>query len=361
MLKGADSRMKKTDINSVEIARLAGVSRSTVSRVINNYSNVPAHTREKVMEVIREHNYFPNASAQMLAGKSSRTIGLFLIEPGTVASDTLTNMLIVSVIEHASSLGYFVLTHIIRDPADTVTLRRVKEIFFQRRIDGGIFIGAAIREPFLDELAAEGFTIGIVDQVQDGRQQPGRLTAEFNNALGMEQAVSYLQKLGHRNIALINGDMNRLSGPQKYEGYRDAMRNNGLTVRPEWVLPGSFSESGGYAAAQHLLQAGGPLPTALIAANDSAAFGAVRALREHGLAVPEGMSVIGFDDHPLSSRHQPALTTIRFDMGEMLQRLTSALIGEIEQGQEGADEDAVLIRSIRQDCSLVIRDSCRRI
>ena len=122
--------MKKADINSIEVARLAGVSRSTVSRVINNYANVPNETREKVMKVIQQYNYFPNVSAQVLAGKRARTIGLFLIAPGHVSSDILTNMLIVSVIEHASACGYYVLTHIIRDAKDTETVKNVKEIFF---------------------------------------------------------------------------------------------------------------------------------------------------------------------------------------------------------------------------------------
>ena len=102
----------------MEIARLAGVSRSTVSRVINNYSNVPPETRDKVMRMIEQYHYVPNASAQVLAGKRTRTIGLFMIEAGHVASDILTNMLIASVIENASSLGYYVLTHIIRDSGE---------------------------------------------------------------------------------------------------------------------------------------------------------------------------------------------------------------------------------------------------
>ncbi|MCF2939164.1 LacI family transcriptional regulator [Paenibacillus alkaliterrae] len=346
--------MKKADMNSIEIARLAGVSRSTVSRVINNYANVPPKTREKVMKVIQQYNYFPNVSAQVLAGKRARTIGLFLIAPGHVSSDILTNMLIVSVIEDASAYGYYVLTHIIRDANDTETINNVKEIFFQRRIDGGIFIGAAKHEPIIEELISEGFIVGVVDQEQPEIQQFNRIVANFNNDSGMKQAVAYLAGLGHSKIGVINGDMNRLSGPTKYEGFLKAMQLCGLHVNQDWVLAGSFHEESGYEAIYSFLRTQGERPTAIIAANDSVAFGAIRALKEHGLQVPADMSIIGFDDHPLSDKHHPALTTIRVDFSGMLKRLTSILIAKIEQPT--AD-----VKQITLDCSLVVRESCRRV
>ncbi|WP_019006606.1 LacI family DNA-binding transcriptional regulator [Cohnella laeviribosi] len=344
--------MKKAEINSTEIARLAGVSRSTVSRVINNYPNVPAETREKVMKVIRQYNYYPNMSAQVLAGKKTRTIGLFLIDAGHVSSDILTNMLISSVIENASAYGYYVLTNIIRNTQDQDAVRSVKEIFYQRRIDGGIFIGAANHEPLIEELIAEGFMIGIVDQHLPGRTEPNRIVANFDNDRGMELAIDYLAGLGHSKIGVINGDMKRQSGPSKYEGYLKAMAKRGFEVRPEWVLPGDFHQEAGYQAIQKLLQSASSLPTAIIAANDSVAFGAIQALHENGLSVPRDISVIGFDDHALSRMHQPPLTTIRVDFMHMMNRLTGALIKKIEQGADRFEPFTI-------GCELVVRDSCR--
>lgn len=345
--------MKNPKIKSEEIARIAGVSRSTVSRVINNYSNVPAETRDKVMKVIQDYNYFPSVSAQVLAGKRVRTIGLFLIEPGNVSSDSLTNMLLVSVIENASEHGYYILANIIRDTKNTDTIRSVKEIFIQNRIDGGIFIGAAIIEPLIEELIAEGFVVGVVDQKHLEYSQPNRIVANFNNDSGMKQAVAYLAGLGHTRIGVINGDMKRLSGHTKYEGFKKAMRMCNLHVNPDWVLPGDFHEKSGYDAIHTLLSNTSNLPTAIIAANDSEAFGAIRALKEHGLQVPENISVVGFDDHVLSEMHHPALTTIRVDFNDMLKHLTTDVIAKIERGTTD-------IKEITIDCSLVVRDSCRR-
>lgn len=346
--------MKKAEINSMEIARLAGVSRSTVSRVINNYTNVPPETRDKVMRVIEQYNYVPNASAQVLAGKKTRTIGLFMIDAGQVSGDILTNMLIASVIENASSHGYYVLTHIIRDAQDTFSIRGVKDIFYQRRIDGGIFIGAANHEPFIEQLIEEGYWIAVVDQELPGHNEPNRIVANFNNALGMLSAVEYLVSLNHTEIGIVCGDMKRLSGQSKLEGYLTAMEKFHLPVQDKWVIPGGFSEESGYAAIMDFMMKGFKLPSAMIMANDSVAFGGIRAFQEYEIRVPHDISVIGFDDHALSSRFQPALTTLRIGFGDMMDRLTTSIIQHIEYRTTESTRFTV-------DMQLIARDSCRKI
>lgn len=306
------------------------------------------------MLAIKELNYFPNASAQMLAGKKSRTIGLFMVSSGEIAVDVLTNMMIVSVIESASDLNYYVLTFIIRDVADEATINNVREVFYQRRIDGGIFIGTKHDEPFVEELIAQGFIIGVFDQEHANEAVPNRVVANFNNDSGMKQAIAYLLGLGHRHIGMINGDRSRLSGLKKYEGFYEAMNQQGLDINADWVLDGDFTEQAGYEAIKKLLHSEQQLPTALIAANDSVAFGAIRAMREYGLNVPEHMSIIGFDDHVLSEKHNPPLTTVRVDFKQLFKELMQVVIKQIE-------EQSDTIREIKYDCTLIIRESCRRL
>ncbi|RCX20694.1 LacI family transcriptional regulator [Fontibacillus phaseoli] len=346
--------MKKTGINSNEIARLAGVSRSTVSRVINNYPNVPEATREKVLQVIGKYGYVPNLSAQIMVGKKTRTIGLFMISPDLVSTDMLSNLLITRVIESASLRGHYVLTHIIRHTQDPEEHRMVKDSFHQKRIDGGIFIGAANYEPLVEELIKEGHIVGIVDQHLPGRLEPNRIVSNFDNRNGISEGVEYLVQLGHRDIAFISGDPLRLSGPEKYEAFVAVMAAHGLSVHPEWIVPGDFSEESGYAATAQWLMQVRKLPTAIFAVNDSVAFGALRALSEKGLRVPEDISLLGFDDHLLSSRIVPALSTIHVDFSGMMDELTEAVI-------HGIQETPVQPVALLAGTSLVIRDSCRKV
>ncbi|WP_337099776.1 LacI family DNA-binding transcriptional regulator [Paenibacillus sp. YIM B09110] len=340
------------EINSTEIARLAGVSRSTVSRVINNYSNVPEHTKQKVLQVIEQYNYFPNLSAQVLAGKKTRTIGLFMIDSGDVSSDWIASLLLTKVIESASRYGYFVLTHIVRDPKRQEEARAVKECFYQRRIDGGIFIGAANEEPIVEELIAEGFMVAIVDHHMSGEQESNRIVFNFDNEAGAGLVIDYLAGLGHTRIGIINGDLNRYSGAARWKGFKAAMERNRLPIVKQWMMAADFNEPSGYLAIKELLKLGGELPTAIFAANDSIAFGAIRALGEAGLRVPDDLSIAGFDDHSLSAGYNPPLTTIHVDFSAMMDELTRHLIDGIENGSQDYTQLAMTN-------SLIVRESCR--
>lgn len=342
------------EVNSTEIARLAGVSRSTVSRVINNYPNVPEATRKKIMEIIHEKNYYPNLSAQVLAGKKTGTLGLFIIERGQVSGDSLSNFLITSIIESASLLGYYVLTNIIRDTNNHNTIDKIKEVFFQRRVDGGIFIGANNYEPLIEELIKEKFVIGIVDQLLPGVNEPNRIVANFDNEKGAMKAIHYLASLGHKKIGVINGNMNRIAGPQKYQGYIKGLKKHGLPINQEWVLEGDFSKASGYDVTKKLLQKNIELPTAIFAANDSTAFGAIQAFNEFSIRVPEDISIIGFDDHMLSEHTSPSLTTLRVNFDEMMQKLTTNIVNAVEGMKVESNHFQI-------GSKLIIRNSCKSI
>lgn len=342
------------EINSTEIAKLAGVSRSTVSRVINNYANVPEMTKQKVLKVIEQYNYYPNLSAQVLAGKRTRTIGLFMIDSGRVSGDSISSLLLARIIESASSHGYYVLTHIVHDLAEQDEARTIKESFYQRRIDGGIFIGAANYEPLIEELIAEGFMVAIVDQNLPGHEEPNRIVFNFDNETGVGQAIDYLVSLGHKQIGMINGDMNRYSGPSKLRGFQHAMSRHQLPIVQQWMLPGNFNEASGYKAIKDFINTKTELPTAIFAANDSVAFGAMRALKESGIRVPKEVSIVGFDDHILSVHYRPALTTIRVDFADMMDKLTKTLISSIENGAGSYSPVAV-------STELIVRDSCQKV
>jgi LacI family transcriptional regulator len=321
----------KKEINSTEVARLAGVSRSTVSRVINGYRNVPQETHDKVMKVIDQYRYVPNHSAQVLKGKPTRTLGLFWVARGRIAEDFLAEYIIVSIIENAAAMGYHILTCVVPDLRDKDHVRTVRELFQQRRIDGGIFIGLNSEEPFIEELAQEGFVLGLFDARPRPDLASGCVVVNFESETA-SQAVEHLYRHGHRNIGLINGDLLRHSGMQKYDGFLEGLHRCGLQVNPQWVEYNNFSQASGREAMQAILGRCDALPTAFCCANDAIAFGVVEALEAAGYRVPQEVSVIGIDDHMRSATFHPPLTTFRIDFDAMLATLTRKVI-EVSRGE----------------------------
>lgn len=347
--------MLKSTINSAQIAKLAGVSRSTVSRVINNYSNVPQETREKVLEVIKQYNYYPNISARVLKGKKTNTIGLFMISGNVITDNLLNNYSIASVIENAALYGYHVLSYIINDTKDPETIHNVKEIFHQGRIDGAIIKGGANHEPLIEELIAEGFLICVIDQDLPGRTEKNRMVFNFESEKTAENAVDYVVGLNHRKIAVINGNLNKYSGIKKYQGFLRGIEKNSSKIEKHWLIQGEFNKGSGYAGMSKLLKSASELPTAVCAANDSIAFGAIEAINEYGLKVPEDISVIGIDDHILSRYFKPSLTTFKVDFGKLNHEATASLIKAIEQG---TNEKFI---KVEYDTAFIERESCRKI
>lgn len=339
---------------AAEIAKLAGVSRSTVSRVINGYSNVPAGTRERVMKVIDEHGYVPQLSGQLLVGKSTRTLGFFWISNGgSIANDLQCSAFFVHVTEIAASLGYVVLTCIVDNLRDRQNIDWVRRIFLQGRVDAGILIGANDDEPLVEELIAKGKIVGVFDHHPQGRDEPNRLSVNFEWDTG-ERAIDYLVDLGHRDIAVIDGNLKRFSSMQRHESYLRGLRKHGLPSRPQWIIAADVNAEEGYHAATALLAPGGPLPTAICANTDATAFGVYRALGEAGFSIPGDVSVVGIDGHEGGLLLQPRLTTFVFDFEKIFRSLVCRTVAAAEQ-QPGVAATEFFTSQ------LVERESCRRI
>ena len=337
-------------MNSADIARLAGVSRSTVSRVINNYPNVPDETRQRVMKVIKENHYYPQLCGQMLNGTKSRTIGLFWVSRASIALDPLSSSYFMNIVDAATAHDYLVLSCILDNLTDARNVQFVRRVFMEGRIDAGIFIGANNSDPLLVELLEAGEIIGVFDYYQE-QPVPNCITANFERCSG-EKAVDYLYGLGHRRIAFIDGDLNRLSCLDRHESFIRGMLKHGLSIRSDWMVFGGITQTPGYQATRRLLEnARGDLPTAIFATNDAVAFGVYQACRELGLSIPGDISVIGVDGHINDTHIDPPLTTIAFDFRRMFSSLVARIIDAIDQ-KEGVETVAF------HDGTLCERASC---
>lgn len=329
-------------ISSNDIARLAGVSRSTVSRVINGYSNVPPETYERVMKVVKEHHYYPQISGRALSGKSTNTIGLFWVgRHRQLALNPLTSAYFMHIIDAAAERGYLVLASFVDNLTEKANLQSVRKIYMEGRIDAGIFIGVSNTEPLLDELMEMDKIVGAFDYYHEGEDQPHRLSSNFERDSG-EAVIDYLYSLGHRKIAIIDGDLSRLSCIHRHESFMRGMMKHSLPIKNQWLAYGGIVKDTGYPAAKAmLLGCLDDLPTAICANNDDVAFGVYQACAELGLRIPEDISVVGMDCQPAGETSSPPLTSVYYDFQQLFASLTNRVIDTIEEKPDVLQADFI--------------------
>jgi len=344
-------------MKSEDIAKLAGVSRSTVSRVINNYKNVPEETRKKVMQVIEQYQFHPNISARVLAGKKTDTIGLFIV---SIAEKDSTNRVyrnnyfspfVDAVIDNANTNGKYVLVNSIYAEEDYDKIRRS---FLEGRIDAGIIVGTEKEIDVIADVAAMGYPFSIIDYSPEEilqRIKKGRVAViNSTDDEGTEKMLEYLVGLGHKDIGILSGRMNTYSGRIRYETYRRVLSEYGIKPMEEWVLKGEFIKK---AAAREVLNMvrNGKLPTALFCCNDDMALSAFEVFQNEKINIPDDISITGFDDIMPASMVKPALTTVRVPLYSMAQKAVDEVLKMM-----GDTSGNISIFSLETE--LVIRDSC---
>lgn len=348
-------------MRSEDIAKLAGVSRSTVSRVINNYPNVPEATRQKVLEVIQQHQYEPNLFARALAGKGTDTIGLFAISmneqehTSRIYQNSYFAPIVDLVVDTANAQGFYVLIHTIYSPDD---FQKVTQAFLQKRIDGGILVGIQNDINLVAEMVKQDAPLVLIDydisEVISERLDKNHLAIiNSRDYEGTVEAIEYLISLGHKEIGIICGKMDTFSGRERYLAYQDTMQKHGLSIDKKFVLDGNFLKETAYDSVQSLISEG-RLPTALFCSNDVMAISAIEALTAAGLSVPDDMSVIGFDDAALASHISPKLTSVRLPIDEMAKAAVDKVIALCQT-------EATAFSTTSFPTQLIIRESCSSI
>lgn len=322
-------------MKSEDIARLAGVSRSTVSRVINNYTNVPPETKEKVMKVIEEYNYRPNTYARTLAGKRSNTIGLFFLvtgetyENGRIARNDYFSSYLSYLVDLANASGYYVLVTTISSEAD---FDKVNQTFLEKRIDGGILIGT--QDDTLEKMVLGSMKAPLVvfdydaDRLSDSTYPIHVINA--NDGLGIHSAMTYLLEQGHEHIGFIKGNMATRSARVRFDGYLKALEAHGLTYEEDFVIEGEFSSKVAYKNTKEMLM-GGYKPTAIICSNDYMAIEAMKAAREMDISIPEEMAFVGFDNVHMAEQAMVPLTTLEPDFYGMSKKAVAYLDKAIQE------------------------------
>jgi LacI family transcriptional regulator len=294
-----------------ELARLSGVSVGTVSRALNGYADVRPETRERIARLARELDYTPAAAARSLVTQRSHVIGVFL-ETGEGHPDIqhpFFHEVLGGLKQRVGREGFDLLLFASERPGGGYGPHSYLKRARHHSVDGVAIMGIDPGDPEVRRLVrAELACVGI-DMVVDG---PRAETVMSDNASGARQAVEHLLGLGHRRIATVTGSLESRPGGDRLRGYRAAVQAAGLAYRDEYVAYGDWYAESGREGAERLL-ALPERPTAIFAASDTMALGAMRAASQAGLRVPEDVSIVGFDDIQLAPHLNPPLTTLRQD------------------------------------------------
>lgn len=329
--------MLLSKITIAEIAQLANVSKTTVSRVLNNKPDVQPETRDKIKKIIAEYDYHPNAFAKAILNKKSNSIGLLIpYDANYIFSNPFYYEIIRGISQAANKNGYF-LMFCYSEGDNYITA--IKE----KRIDGIILISPGSgHKGIIDrirELDMPLVSTSKIPGVKDIRY------VDVDNVHGARMAVEHLVSLGHRRIGFINGPSVLASSEDRLKGYCSVLSDHGIPYDANLVRIGDTSIGSGHKAMESLLNTQDI--SAVFVASDLMAVGVIGAINEHGKNVPNDISVVGFDDIPLAGALNPPLTTIRqfaYEKGAVATDMLIKLIGKDSEEQMPRIEAEIIVR-----------------
>lgn len=323
---------------SLDVAKLAGVSRTTVSFVLNNVAGVSISevTRQRVLDAARELDYHPNVAGKKLVSGKSYTLGLVLCQsPEQIFTDAFLPQVILGVEQAALQQGF----HVLLKPIDPNDAGGYASLIRENHVDGILLSGPRRDDRALLRLYEEGVPLMLMGQMPH-TQIP---FVDVNATAGAEAAVRHLIELGHRRIGMVtNAPLSYTSAQQRRDGYLLALEAAGLPVEMALIQEGNYTPASGLAAMSALLEVS-PRITAVFVASDVVAMGAMLAIKRASLYIPEDIAIVGFDDIPLAEFFDPPLTTVHLPAyglgwaaGERLIRLIRG---------EGLQENSLLLES----------------
>ncbi|MCF5875273.1 LacI family DNA-binding transcriptional regulator [Aeromonas veronii] len=320
------------------MARRAGVSASTVSRILNGSAKVAADKRQAVEDAIQELNFRPNLMAQYLKTGQSMTLGVLTQHVESPFSNEMLRG-----VEHTLQGMEYVPLIVSGHWNAEEEVERLR-LLVARRVDGLIILTGHVNQQTLLEFSQQIPIVATGHNIMTERVH----SFSINNRLGGYMATRYLLDLGHHDIAHIVGLPDQNDAIERHHGYRQALVSAGIEYDPSLVIQGDFAEAGGLNAVKKLVQSGRKF-SAIFCANDQTCYGAILGLKQCGLRVPEDVSLIGFDDLPFSTYSNPPLTTVRQPIYEMGVKMVKTLLGLIEGSEPNSDE--------LPELSIVVRDT----
>lgn len=329
-----------------DVAKRAGVSVTSVSRVLNSEKYISQHILEKVNQAIKELNYTPSQIARSLKKQKTDTIGVIVPDLTNYFCSTILS----SIEESASEYGYNLIVCNIAENLD----KELKYLYAvqEMRVDGIIIMHQKVNERILSFIESASMPI-LFSCVRS--PLPDRFSVLINDYQAALDATEYLIGLGHRQIAFLGGDLEDVTaGRSRYQGYLDALNKSGIPLNPNFIRFGNYKLESGRLMMQEILEQG-ERPTVVFAASDDMAVGAMNCALDYGLSVPEDISVMGFDDSLIAEAVRPMLTSMQQPVRELGRTSLEYLHNLIQEGELPDCRDIYLPHRIME------RASCQRI
>ncbi len=328
-----------------DVARMAGVDPSTVSRVIADNPRISVQTKEKVLKVMQELDFYPNAIARSLASRSTKTIGVIMPHS---TDQVFVNPFFTEVMRGigASALkrGYNILFS--TGNSSEEEYKATSSLVNEKRVDGLILLTSRIGDKTIDSLVKKRFPFVVVGKPSDNADVNW---VDNDNLEACYHATEHLIKLGHERIGFIGGEFSYVFMGERFKGYKKALDAYGIKFDKELLSLGEFVEDGGYNAAEKLMEQKSR-PTAVVVADDLMAIGAMKAVKAHGLAIPGEVSIIGFNDTPLASYMDPPLSSMEIFVYDLGYNASEILISQLQDN--GGHKKHIIIPT-----RLIVRNS----
>jgi LacI family transcriptional regulator len=319
-------------VNLRDVAKRAKVSVATVSMVLNENPRISRATQMRVQQIIDLMGYRPNRLAQSLSSRYTGVLAVMLPALRHGFGDAYFGELISGICDRAGKLAYKVMLE--QAKPDFIKNRDHIAIYERRFVDGTLCLGCNDRHHFLADFSDRRYPLVVVDNYL---QQWNLDYVVCDYRAGTEQVMNYLLQLGHRKIGFINAAPEVRTARDRQEVYEKRLGSLNVQIKPEWKVDGQFTEQGGAAAAQRILEAA-PDVTALFAGNDKMALGAMHYCSHRGIRIPDDISIIGFDDMQQAAFVNPALTSVHLPLYEVgalaCERLIERIRGKVERVAE---------------------------
>lgn len=312
-----------------DVAKKAGVSPSTVSRVLSNHPRISTQTSNKVKEIMEQLGYHPNIMAKSLVSKTTESICIILPKPAEELFSNLFFMeLIRGIVTQANRSGYDVL--ISSGANEKEEVEAVARLLKGRRVDGAILLYSRNDDPVIEFLHANNYPFVIVGRSND---HPDVLSVDTDNVQAAYDATKHLISMGHERIGFVSGPPNLTVSQDRMKGYQNALIDAGLEMRPEWIVEGEFLQDSGYRAMSFIMSLPNR-PTALVVVDDMVSFGVLRGLHELNFKVPDDICLVSFNNITLSELSTPPISSIDIGIYHLGYTASQMLIQNIQNGED---------------------------